>query len=134
MEFGDAIPVDRALVEQYKAGKEQKRKACAQLLDVIYHALHAVTVTAPNYERLSAIQMVRRLYNPPGTHSVRLAVPTLSLQIVEAVGVLHGTGRKLTSHEKLELQRRFAAAYEKLQDEPECVSLSAVPPGRGCGD
>jgi hypothetical protein len=38
------------LVEQYKRG--ERREAVSALLDTIYHALLAVTVTGPDYETL----------------------------------------------------------------------------------
>lgn len=50
VEFGNPIEVPRELVAQFKAG--QKREAVGTLLDTIYHALLAVTVTSPDFETL----------------------------------------------------------------------------------
>ncbi len=66
VEFGEPITIAPDMVAAYSAGKEEKRRACAALLDRIYKALSGVTVSAPDYERLQLIQFVRRLYNPPG--------------------------------------------------------------------
>lgn len=50
IEFGNPIEVPRELVEKYKRG--ERREAVGELLDTIYHALLAVTVTGPDYETL----------------------------------------------------------------------------------
>jgi glycerol-3-phosphate O-acyltransferase / dihydroxyacetone phosphate acyltransferase len=50
VEFGNPIEVPMELVEQYKRG--ERREAVSALLDTIYHALLAVTVTASDYETL----------------------------------------------------------------------------------
>ncbi|KAI9209183.1 uncharacterized protein BJ171DRAFT_485685 [Polychytrium aggregatum] len=97
VEFGDPITVDHKLVEDYKKGGADKRNACSKLLDDIYKALKAVTVTAPDYDTLMAIQAARRLYIP---HS-----------------------KKITSAERLDISRRFAAAYQAFHGEPEVQSL-----------
>lgn len=50
VEFGNPIEVPRELVAQFKAG--QRREAVGALLDIIYNALLAVTVTSPDFETL----------------------------------------------------------------------------------
>jgi 1-acyl-sn-glycerol-3-phosphate acyltransferase len=50
VEFGPPIEVPPELVQMYKDG--QRREAVGTLLDTIYQALLAVTVTSPDYETL----------------------------------------------------------------------------------
>lgn len=50
IEFGAPVEVSRELVEQYQHG--DKREAVKTLLDNIYNALVAVTVTSPDYDTL----------------------------------------------------------------------------------
>jgi len=50
VEFGTPVDVPPELVERYKKG--ERRDAVGQLLDMIYDALHAVTVTSPDYDTL----------------------------------------------------------------------------------
>lgn len=50
VEFGSPVEVPRELVELYKSG--DRREATRQLLDTIYQALVAVTVTSPDYDTL----------------------------------------------------------------------------------
>lgn len=50
VEFGPPIEVPPELVQMYKAG--QRREAVGTLLDTVYQALVAVTVTSPDYETL----------------------------------------------------------------------------------
>lgn len=57
IEFGNPIEVPPELVKLYKEGN--RREAVGPLLDIIYQALVAVTVTSPDYETL----MVRTI--PP---------------------------------------------------------------------
>ncbi|KAK6610876.1 acyltransferase [Botrytis cinerea] len=64
IEFGNPIEVPKELVELYKSG--DRRGAVSQLLDIVYQALVAVTVTSPDYDTLMLIQAARRLYNPTG--------------------------------------------------------------------
>ena len=55
VEFGTPVEVPRELVDLYTKG--ERREATRQLLETIYQALVAVTVTSPDYDTL----MVRRL-------------------------------------------------------------------------
>ena len=50
IEFGPPIEVPVELVELYKKG--ERRQATAQLLEIIYQCLVAVTVTSPDYDTL----------------------------------------------------------------------------------
>jgi glycerol-3-phosphate O-acyltransferase/dihydroxyacetone phosphate acyltransferase len=50
VEFGAPIEVPPELIEHYKQG--DRREAVGQLLDIVYQALVAVTVTAPDYDTL----------------------------------------------------------------------------------
>lgn len=50
VEFGTPIEVAPELVEMYRKG--ERREAVAQLLEQIYQALVAVTVTSPDYDTL----------------------------------------------------------------------------------
>src|SRR5579871_76247 len=64
VEFGSPIEVPPELVDLYKKG--ERREAVSQLLNTVYQALVAVTVTSPDYDTLMLIQAARRLYNPTG--------------------------------------------------------------------
>lgn len=50
VEFGSPVEVPRELVDMYKSG--DRREAVSQLLDTVYNALVAVTVTSPDYDTL----------------------------------------------------------------------------------
>lgn len=90
IEFGEPISIDSEYVDMYKMGGEKKRKACGQLLQIVYKGLRAVTVNVPSYEDLLVIQAAKRLYRPPGTQ----------LSIVQ----------------NLELTRKFAEGYLATKD------------------
>jgi glycerol-3-phosphate O-acyltransferase/dihydroxyacetone phosphate acyltransferase len=90
IEFGEPISIDSEHVDMYKMGGEKKRKACGQLLQIVYKGLRAVTVNVPSYEDLLVIQAAKRLYRPPGTQ----------LSIVQ----------------NLELTRKFAEGYLATKD------------------
>jgi glycerol-3-phosphate O-acyltransferase/dihydroxyacetone phosphate acyltransferase len=95
VEFGNPVEVPKELVELYKKG--ERREAVSQLLDTVYQALVAVTVTSPDYDTLMLIQAVRRLYNP--------------------------TGKKLPLPMVVELNRRLVKGYTHYKDDPRIVSL-----------
>lgn len=95
IEFGNPIEVPKELVKMYEDGK--KREATGALLDTIYNALVAVTVTGPDYETLQVIQAARRLYNP--------------------------TGKKLPLPLVVELNRRLVKGYEQYKNDPRIVEL-----------
>jgi len=95
VEFGNPVEVPRELVELYKNG--ERREAVSQLLDTVYQALVAVTVTSPDYDTLMLIQAARRLYNP--------------------------TGKKLPLPMVVELNRRLVKGYTHYKDDPRIVSL-----------
>jgi glycerol-3-phosphate O-acyltransferase/dihydroxyacetone phosphate acyltransferase len=95
IEFGTPLEVPQELVEMYKTG--EKREAVSQLLDMVYQALVAVTVTSPDYDTLMLIQAARRLYNP--------------------------TGKKLPLPMIVELNRRLVKGYTHYKDDPRIVSL-----------
>lgn len=50
VEFGNPIEVPTELIELYKNG--ERREATSQLLETVYQALVAVTVTSPDYDTL----------------------------------------------------------------------------------
>lgn len=50
VEFGSPIEVPKELVDMYTSG--ERREATRQLLETIYQALVAVTVTSPDYDTL----------------------------------------------------------------------------------
>ena len=50
VEFGPPVEVPTGLVEMYKSG--ERREATRQLLEIVYQALVAVTVTSPDYDTL----------------------------------------------------------------------------------
>ncbi len=95
IEFGNPVDVPKELVELYKNG--ERREAVSQLLDTVYQALVAVTVTSPDYDTLMLIQAARRLYNP--------------------------TGKKLLLPMVVELNRRLVKGYTHYKDDPRIVSL-----------
>ena len=95
VEFGNPIEVPEELVELYRNG--ERREAVSQLLDTVYQALVAVTVTSPDYDTLMLIQAARRLYNP--------------------------TGKKLPLPMVVELNRRLVKGYTHYKDDPRIISL-----------
>ena len=95
IEFGNPIEAPRELVELYKNG--ERREAVSRLLDTVYQALVAVTVTSPDYDTLMLIQAARRLYNP--------------------------TGKKLPLPMVVELNRRLVKGYTHYKDDPRIISL-----------
>ena len=95
IEFGNPVEVPKELVELYKSG--ERREAVSQLLDTVYHALVAVTVTSPDYDTLMLIQAARRLYNP--------------------------TGKKLPLPVVVELNRRLVKGYTHYKDDPRIIAL-----------
>ncbi len=95
IEFGNPIEVPTELVEMYKRG--ERRDAVSQLLDTVYQALVAVTVTSPDYDTLMLIQAARRLYNP--------------------------SGKKLPLPMVVELNRRLVKGYTHYKDDPRITTL-----------
>lgn len=95
VEFGNPVEVPKELVELYKSG--ERREAVSQLLDTVYQALVAVTVTSPDYDTLMLIQAARRLYNP--------------------------TGKKLPLPMVVELNRRLVKGYTHYKDDPRIIAL-----------
>ncbi|KAK6538011.1 hypothetical protein TWF694_010904 [Orbilia ellipsospora] len=95
IEFGSPIDVPPELVKQYQSG--EKREAVRILLEIIYNALVAVTVTSPDYETLMVIQAARRLYKP--------------------------TNKKLPLPYVVELNRRLVTGYTHYKDDPRIIKL-----------
>lgn len=62
VEYGEAIEVPVELVDQYRKGGMEKRKAISLLLDTVYVRLKALTLQAPDFESLMVAQASRRLY------------------------------------------------------------------------
>lgn len=50
VEFGTPVEIPPELVEMYKKG--ERRESVGQLLETVYQALVAVTVTSPDYDTL----------------------------------------------------------------------------------
>ncbi|KAH9966637.1 glycerol-3-phosphate O-acyltransferase [Russula dissimulans] len=97
IEFGPALDVPAEFVEKFKQGGQEKREAVSKFLDLVYDALKAVTIRAPDYDTLMLIQATRRLYRPPG--------------------------QKLTLDEVVELNRRFLHGYSVFKDDPRLQAL-----------
>ena len=60
IEFGQPVEVPQHLVEMYKKG--QRREAIGELLEMVYQALVAVTVTSPDYDTLMVPHVFRNNY------------------------------------------------------------------------
>ncbi|CAO3634555.1 unnamed protein product [Mucor hiemalis] len=97
IEFGNPITVSDELVRKFKSGGNEKREACASLLDTIYNALKTVTINAGSYETLMLIQAARRLYKP--------------------------AHRKLHLSQVVDLNRRFLIGYNLFKDDPKVIEL-----------
>ncbi|KAF2136738.1 uncharacterized protein K452DRAFT_353825 [Aplosporella prunicola CBS 121167] len=95
IEFGTPVDIPPELIDLYKKG--ERREAVGRLLEHVYNALVAVTVTSPDYDTLMLIQAVRRLYNPKGK---KLPLPMV-----------------------IELNRRLVKGYTKYKDDPRIVNL-----------
>ncbi|KAF6830743.1 glycerol-3-phosphate O-acyltransferase [Colletotrichum plurivorum] len=95
VEFGPPFEIPPHLVEMYK--NNQRREAIGQVLDTVYQALSAVTVSTPDYDTLMMLQAARRLYNP--------------------------TGKKLPLPVVVELNRRLAMGYERYKDDPRIAGV-----------
>lgn len=52
IEFGSTIDIPSELVEMFKQGGSEKRKAVSKTLELVYDALKTVTVRAPDYDTL----------------------------------------------------------------------------------
>ncbi|KAI9838277.1 MAG: hypothetical protein M1819_005545 [Sarea resinae] len=95
IEFGNPVEVPKELIDLYKKG--ERRESVRQLLETIYQALVAVTVTSPDYDTLMLIQAARRLYNP--------------------------MGKKLPLPMVVELNRRLVKGYTQHKDDPRIIRL-----------
>ncbi|KAL1391341.1 hypothetical protein HDK64DRAFT_232273 [Phyllosticta capitalensis] len=95
VEFGTPLDVPPELIELYRKG--ERRDAVSKLLEQVYNALVAVTVTAPDYDTLMMIQAVRRLYN---TRGKKLPLPMV-----------------------IELNRRLVKGYERYKHDPRIIQL-----------
>ncbi|KAI8082478.1 uncharacterized protein B0P05DRAFT_468314 [Gilbertella persicaria] len=94
--FGQPIFIDKADIENYRRGGEQKREAVTKLLDQSDEAFKTVTVNAPDYDTLLMIQTARRLYVPRSKPSIE--------QVVK-------------------LNRQFVTLWAKLKDDPNLVAI-----------
>ena len=63
VEFGPPVDVPSELVQLYKSG--ERREATRQLLEVVYQALVAVTVTSPDYDTLMVCIFAMNEYDSP---------------------------------------------------------------------
>jgi len=57
IEFGPALDVPAEFVERFKQGGQEKREAVSEFLDLVYDALKAVTIRAPDYDTLMVSRM-----------------------------------------------------------------------------
>lgn len=96
LEYGDPISIPQDLIMKYLDGGEAKRECVGILMDTINVALKALTVQAPSYENLMAIQAARRLYSGDEHLDIDAAV---------------------------KLSGRFAYALEKMKDNPKVQAL-----------
>ncbi|KAH9951331.1 glycerol-3-phosphate O-acyltransferase [Amylocystis lapponica] len=97
VEFGPAMDVPDDLVQMFKQGGAEKRKAVGDLLNFIYDGLKTVTIRTPDYDTLMLVQAARRLYKTPGQH--------------------------LTLGQVVELNKRFIEGYLHFKDEPKVQKL-----------
>lgn len=97
IEYGQPFQVPAELVQQFKAGGEERRRASAALLQHIHARLCDVTINLPDFETLQLIQALRRLYRPPD--------------------------RILSSYEQLELTRRLVAGYRRYATDPRIIAV-----------
>ena len=112
VEFGPPVDVPPELVELYKTG--ERREATRQLLEIVYQALVAVTVTSPDYDTL----MVRII-----TKDEQLLCADLSQLIQAARRLYNPTGKKLPLPMIVELNRRLVKGYTQHKDDPRIVNL-----------
>lgn len=97
IDIGSPIfPTDKQLA-MFKEGKEQKRKACAELLESVVQGIGAVTLEAPDFKTLQFFRAMRRLY--------------------------WSKSRRMTAEERFKLTSAFAKGYEKVKDEPQVKEL-----------
>jgi len=62
IEFGPALGVPAEFVERFKQGGQEKREAVSEFLDLVYDALKAVTIRAPDYDTLMVSCMEHRFF------------------------------------------------------------------------
>lgn len=113
VEFGTPVDVPPELVERYKKG--ERREAISQLLDAIYDALVAVTVTSPDYDTLmvGSDSMHRSTFEGSNT-----------IQLIQAVRRLYNPkGKKLPLPMVVELNRRLVKGYARYKDDPRIIKL-----------
>jgi glycerol-3-phosphate O-acyltransferase/dihydroxyacetone phosphate acyltransferase len=89
VQFGRPYLIPKSLAELYDV-KEERRRACNMLLEIIKANLETVITHAPDQEQLQNIKLIRKLYQP--------------------------TGVVLTSEQYLELHHRFLHGYQKLKE------------------
>lgn len=92
IQFGEPIALDAAWLARADA---DEREAARALTDVIEQGIRALTVNAPDWQTLRALDGVRRLYQPA----------------------------KLALSEKIELARRFNEHYPEVADHPDVIGL-----------
>jgi len=92
VQYGQAIEVDRAWLEKAAA---DPREAARELTAAIEKGLRALTVNAPDWETVRALDAVRRLYQP------------LDISI----------------EDRVELARRFNTHYGAVKDQPAVVEV-----------
>lgn len=91
VQFGRPYLIPKSLVELYNQ-KDQRRRACNMLLQIVKSNLETVITTAPNHEHLQNIKLTRKLYQP--------------------------SGLVLTSEQYLELHHRFLLGFQTMKDHP----------------
>jgi len=86
VEYGEPIYIDPTTLNSYKAGGQERRQVCNDLIDRVADSMRSVIVSAPDYDSLQIIHTARRLFQ-------RRGIPAAAKQ---------------------ELTRRFAEGYKRL--------------------
>ena len=86
IEYGEPIYLDPDTLSDYRAGGDRKKAVCSNLLKNIEDAMRSVIVTAPDYNTLKHVHVVRRLWK---THGI-------------------------STQEKQDLNRRFSLGLQQL--------------------
>lgn len=86
VEYGRPTYIDPKTLSDYKAGGQEKRRVCNELLERIRDSMRSVIISAPDYETMQLIHAARRLYQ---------------------------RGERSAS-ERQDLSRRFAYGYRQL--------------------
>lgn len=97
VEYGNPIIIERQMVTMFGCGGGNKREACAQLLEKIFHGLQNVTLNLPDYESYELVNMAKDLYK--------------------------SANQQYSSQQELELARKFAKGLLVKSAEPKLQEL-----------